>query len=108
MSSQQRFSLAADLLYPATLGAGIAWWVEGFIGWRAKENPTSLAMWSLTFGLFFIAYHARNFIVLRDEYGGTTKLGVEKHTLYYPTTFTRDAVDCVALVAAFMCLRFPG
>jgi hypothetical protein len=103
MTPQQRFSLAADLLYPAALGAGIAGWVEGFIGWRAHENPTRLAIWTLAFGLFFIAYHARNFIVLRDEYGRE-----EKKTLYYSTTFTRDVVDCVALVAAFMCLRFPG
>jgi hypothetical protein len=100
--SASRFSLTADLLYPAALGAGIAWWCEGVIGWRAHETPDSLASWAILFGLFFIVYHARSFLVLREEYGG------KNHSRYYATTFTKDAIDCVALVAAFMCLRFPG
>jgi len=108
ISAEQRFSIAADLVYPAALGAGIAWWFEGLIGWRARENPSALAIWALTFGLFFIAYHSRNFLVLRDEYGGIAPDGRPRNSRYHTTTFARDAVDCFALVAGFMCLRFPG
>src|SRR6185436_12636372 len=66
-TAKQRFSIVGDLLYPAALGAGIAWWVEELVHWQAHKQTPTAAGWALTFGAFFILYHSRSFIILRSE-----------------------------------------
>src|SRR5437879_6369457 len=100
IDENQRFAITGDLLYPAALGAGIAWWVETFIHWLSPSSGPATG-WSLLFGAFFILYHGKSFVLLRDMHSG-------KDWSYTSPDFAKDVIDCVALVLAFICLRFPG
>lgn len=104
ITPEQRFAITADLLYPAALGAGIAWGVEAFLHWKSHSIPPAAAGWSLFFGAFFIVYHSRSFVTLRNAHSPHSSSPLT----YTSSEFAKDLIDCVALGLAFMCLRFPG
>lgn len=108
-TAKQRFSVTGDLLYPAALGAGIAWWMEALVHWHAHKGAAPAAGWALIFGAFFIFYHSRSFIVLRDEEThreDARRVDTASPAGKYPwQEFIKDVTDCAALVLAFVSLR---
>jgi hypothetical protein len=120
ITPKQRFSVTGDLLYPAALGAGIAWWVEALVHAKAHHGLTSSTKWVLLFGAFFLLYHSRSFVIMRETESAREKRANEANTSntsnradgkptpeYSVSEFTKDLIDCVALILAFVCLRLP-
>src|SRR6266571_3178660 len=94
-------ALAVGLLYPSALGAGIAWWVQAFLK-RSVDGAPHAPLWVLAFGLFFLLYHARQFVTQ------TSKWEDKPPSQYEERDFASDLIDCTALILAFVCLRLPS
>jgi hypothetical protein len=88
--------LKEGYVYPATLGAALAWEVQAFANWWTTGTDRPLE-WSLLFGLWFIVYHSLWYWhLLRHENAGG------------PLTVATDLLDAVLLLAAFWALAFAS
>jgi hypothetical protein len=89
------FYVSVALLYPAALGAAIAWLVPA-VG-LAANGSEQIPLWSLAFALWFVLYHAIWFVhIVRLSEGGDFKYGRQR--------FASDLIDVVALFLAFWAL----
>lgn len=100
-------------LYPAVLGAGIAWWVQA-LGTLVERSTPEPHPWSLWFGLWFLVYHGTWYhheLVSSAESPGEKpkegETGVAQPRMEYGVRHgLADIIDVVALLVAFLGLGF--
>jgi len=102
IDARRRYRLVSGLLYPATLGAAIAWWVQAAT-WRPVASQDGPMPWALGFGAWFLIYHAVWYVQLVGEHDDPS------HPFAYPVRrFVSDLVDVAAIIAAFAALGFAS
>jgi hypothetical protein len=101
-----------SFLYPAVLGAGIAWWVQA-VGALVERSDPAPHPWSLWLGLWFLVYHGTWY---HHELVSGTGSPAENASAGEPAAPARvpygwrqgtaGVVDVVALLVAFLGLGF--
>jgi hypothetical protein len=98
ISGKIRYRIVIGLLYPATLGAAISWWVEAATRThpQGEDGPIPWAMW---FGVWFLIYHT-------VWYGHLIGEHAEPNTMFaYPARrFASDLVGVAGLLGGFAAL----
>ena len=86
--------------YPATLGAGLAWWVQGLATYSDGSIPAP-SLWILAFGVWFLFYHSIWYwflVTAADPSRGAMPAE------YGALALTTDFVDVIAMMLGFAAL----
>src|SRR4051812_2476229 len=90
------YDFCAGLLYPAALGAGIAWLVQA-IATKCEGGEDLPSPWALWFALWFLVYHSAWFVHLVGSAGAMKQSYTLRH-------FASDVLDAFGLLGAFWAL----
>jgi hypothetical protein len=94
------YDFSSGLLYPAALGAGIAWLVQA-VATRQEGGEELPSKWALLFAVWFLVYHSMWFVHL---VGSAPRIKAN-----YPLRhFVSDVLDTLALLVAFWALGFAS
>lgn len=104
MNLYQAYKFLASFLYPAMLGAAIAWWVQGASA-TLHDESSSPDEFALSFGMWFMIYHS----VYYWHVLTSNKSGSDNEASVLPPGYTlrnliTDVVDVVTIIGAFMAL----
>src|ERR1700733_1751101 len=102
ISGKVRYRIVTGLLYPASLGAALSWWVEAATR-RPPQGEDGPIPWAMWFGVWFLVYHGVWYAHLIGEHA-------EPSTLFnYPARrFASDLVGVGAIIGGFAALGFAS
>jgi hypothetical protein len=102
ISGKVRYRTVTGLLYPASLGAAVSWWVEAATR-RPPQGEDGPIPWAMWFGVWFLVYHCVWYAHLIGE-------AAEPSTLFtYPARrFASDLVGVAAIIGGFAALGFAS
>jgi hypothetical protein len=90
-------------VYPATLGAALAWWIQALATALDGSMPVPTT-WALVFGFWFIGYHSTWYWFLITAEKGTN--GIPKD--YSRRSLVTDVLDTAAMMVGFGSLGFAA